>query len=49
MNELGCYGSSDDEEAEEKSIVKAVVQPEIEMVEMASLPAAVARAADREL
>jgi hypothetical protein len=32
-----------------KTVVKAAVQPEIETSEMASLPAAVTRAADREL
>jgi hypothetical protein len=39
MDGLCCYGSGEDEEAEAETLV----QPGIEMVEMASLPAAVAR------
>jgi hypothetical protein len=49
MGGLDCYGSSDGEEVEAQTTVKAAVQPEIEMAEMASLPAAVSRAAEREL
>jgi len=44
MDGIDCYGSSEDEEVEAKTTVQAIVQPGIEMVEMASLPAAVARA-----
>jgi hypothetical protein len=47
MDGLDCYGSSDDEEAEAQILVQAAVQPGIEMVEMASLTAAIARAAAR--
>ena len=43
MNGLDCNGSSEDEEVEAKTVVGAIVQPGIGMVEMASLPAAVAR------
>jgi len=43
MDGIDCYGSSEDEEVEAKTTVQAIVQPGIEMVEMASLPAAVAR------
>jgi|AntAceMinimDraft_1070359.scaffolds.fasta_scaffold43347_1 hypothetical protein len=49
MNGLDCYGSSDDEEVKAKTAVRAVLQPELETVEMAYLPAAVARAAGRKL
>jgi hypothetical protein len=49
MNRLDCYSSSDDGEVEAQTIVQAAVPPEIEMVEMAFLSAAAARAADREL
>ena len=43
MDGLDCYGSSEDREVEVKYLVETTVQPGIEMAEMASLPAAVAR------
>jgi hypothetical protein len=43
MDGLSCYGSGEDEEVEAQTTLQALVQPGIEMVEMASLPAAVAR------
>jgi hypothetical protein len=47
MNGLDCYGSSDDAEVEAKTVVQAVVHSDVEMVHMASHPAAVARVAAR--
>ena len=44
MDGIGCYGGSEGEEVEAKTVVQASVQPGIEMVKMASLPEAVARA-----
>ena len=49
MDGLDCYGSSDDEKIEAKTVGKTAVQLEIGMVEMASLPAAGSRTVDREL
>jgi hypothetical protein len=43
MDGLDCYGSSEHEEVEAQTLVKDLVQPVIEMAEMTSLPAAVAR------
>jgi hypothetical protein len=43
MDGLDCYGSSEDREVEVKKLVETIVQPGIEMAEMASFHAAVAR------
>jgi hypothetical protein len=49
MDGLDCYGGSDDEEAEAQTTVKGLAQPEIKTVEIASLPATAACAADMEV